>query len=66
MDELVTCSIDCQNKSIYVCDCSDKGVFICNNHLGMHVESAGKHHFTRIIKNPDLQTKLLFLNFWKT
>ncbi|CAG9315484.1 unnamed protein product [Blepharisma stoltei] len=65
MDELTTCSIDCQNKPIYVCDCSDKGVFICNNHLGMHVESAGKHHFTRIIKNPDLQTKITISNFLK-
>ncbi|CAG9315479.1 unnamed protein product [Blepharisma stoltei] len=65
MDELVTCSIGCQNKPIYVCDCSDKKIFICYNHLGTHVESAGNHHFTRIMINPDLQTKITIYKFLK-
>ncbi|CAG9315481.1 unnamed protein product [Blepharisma stoltei] len=66
MDELVTCSINCQNKPIYVCDCSDIAVFICNNHLGTHGSSAGKHHFTLIMTNPDLQTKITISKFLKS
>ncbi|CAG9315480.1 unnamed protein product [Blepharisma stoltei] len=66
MDELVTCSVGCQNKPIVACDCSDKEIFICNNHLVTHGESAGKHHFTRIMKNPELQTKITISKFLKS
>ncbi|CAG9323905.1 unnamed protein product [Blepharisma stoltei] len=65
MDELVTCSINCQNKPIFVCDCSDKNVFLCLNHVVAHGESDGKHHFTRIMKSPDPKTIIIIFEFIK-
>ncbi|CAG9315476.1 unnamed protein product [Blepharisma stoltei] len=66
MDELITCSINCSNKPIYLCDCSDnKSVFLCQSHLGEHGETPGSHHFTPIMKNPDPQTRKIISEFLK-
>ncbi|CAG9315209.1 unnamed protein product [Blepharisma stoltei] len=64
-DEFLACSMNCQNKPIYMCDCNSKNALLCLDHCGAHGELSGNHHFTKLIIIPDPDTKMIISKLFK-